>query len=100
MRHWLVTSGDDSELSFVVTGDLQTPADVGYQDGGFTWRRLAVEPGPFDVVDAAGMVSESAELRAAADKRLPRTFDELDQLIADRVSAAAEATSERVSNLG
>lgn len=91
MRHWLLTS-PTGENSFVITGDMETPIDRGY-DASWTYRRLATEPGAFDTVDESGVVAESLALRSAQPVPLPRTLAALDVLIADRIAATSRETT-------
>lgn len=87
MRHWHVKDSE-GESSFVITGDLQHPRDVGYpDDAGFIAVRMLGEPGPFDTAVAGVIVPDSPVLRAAQPTPLPTNRNELETLINSRINA-------------
>lgn len=87
MRHWHIKDAHNVS-SFVITGDLEHPRDVGYpDDAGFIAVRMLGEPGPFDTAVAGVIVPDSAALRAAQPTSLPTTRGELEALINTRFNA-------------
>jgi hypothetical protein len=87
MRHWHVKDSEGVS-SFVITGDLEHPRDVGYpDDAGFIAVRMLSEPGPFDTAVAGVIMRDSAALRAAQPAPLPTTRGELEALINTRFNA-------------